>query len=55
MRPAEVREGNARWRLRHDNGEIMPAAGRATPQAAREPVARSVKTNARGAPVEEGE
>ncbi|EMA19044.1 HVO_2922 family protein [Haloarcula argentinensis] len=46
-------EGKARWRLRHDNGEIIADCGQgyASKQKAKQGL-QSVKTNARGAPVE---
>ncbi|MGB9931476.1 HVO_2922 family protein [Haloarcula amylolytica] len=49
-------EDKARWRLRHDNGEIIADCGQgyASKQKAKQGL-QSVKTNARGAPVEEGE
>jgi len=49
-------EDKVRWRLRHDNGEIIADCGQgyASKQKAKQGL-QSVKTNARGAPVEEGE
>ncbi|RLM97546.1 HVO_2922 family protein [Haloarcula sp. Atlit-7R] len=46
----------ARWRLRHDNGEIIADCGQgyASKQKAKQGL-QSVKTNARGAPVEDAE
>jgi len=47
-------EDKARWRLRHDNGEIIADCGQgyASKQKAKQGL-QSVKTNARGAPVED--
>ena len=55
----EVYEDSAeqyRWRLVHDNGNIIADSGEgyASKQKAKQGL-QSVKTNARGAPVEEGE
>jgi amphi-Trp domain-containing protein len=49
-------EDKARWRLRHDNGEIIADCGQgyASKQKAKQGL-QSVKTNARGAPVEDSE
>ncbi|KAA9398395.1 DUF1508 domain-containing protein [Haloarcula sp. CBA1130] len=49
-------EGKARWRLRHDNGEIIADCGQgyASKQKAKQGL-QSVKTNARGAAIEEAE
>ncbi|WP_367176587.1 HVO_2922 family protein [Haloarcula rubripromontorii] len=49
-------EDKARWRLRHDNGEIIADCGQgyASKQKAKQGL-QSVKTNARGAPVEDTE
>ncbi|WP_423999756.1 HVO_2922 family protein [Haloarcula salina] len=52
----EDSEGKARWRLRHDNGDIIADSGQgyASKQKAKQGL-RSVQKNARGAPVEDAE
>jgi len=48
--------GKARWRLRHDNGDVIADCGQgyASKQKAKQGL-RSVQKNARGAPVEDAE
>ncbi|MBV0901617.1 HVO_2922 family protein [Haloarcula salina] len=52
----EDSEGKPRWRLRHDNGDIIADCGQgyASKQKAKQGL-RSVQKNARGAPVEDAE
>jgi hypothetical protein len=48
------REGKYRWRLRHDNGNVLADSGEgySTKQKAKQGI-ESVKTNAPEAPIEE--